>query len=64
MPAYFIHPCNTASAMRHIVGKKAIDPETYLLIWLGVVGQCVGLSMPRELFIGCGRAPAHSPGPG
>ncbi|OJJ87239.1 ATG3/ATG10 family protein [Aspergillus glaucus CBS 516.65] len=49
-PMFFVHPCNTADAMRHIAGGQDVTPETYLVIWLGLVGHCVGLHMPSELF--------------
>lgn len=49
IPAYFVHPCNTAKAMRDIVGDRNVGPEEYLLIWLGLVGNCVNLSIPSQL---------------
>ncbi|KAL1972414.1 hypothetical protein VTN31DRAFT_6828 [Thermomyces dupontii] len=49
IPAYFVHPCNTANAMRDIVGDRNVGPEEYLLIWLGLVGNCVNLSIPSQL---------------
>ncbi|KAL1993024.1 hypothetical protein VTN49DRAFT_3781 [Thermomyces lanuginosus] len=49
IPAYFVHPCNTAKAMRDIVGDRNVGPEEYLLIWLGLVGNCVKLSIPSQL---------------
>ncbi|OJJ36761.1 hypothetical protein ASPWEDRAFT_106862, partial [Aspergillus wentii DTO 134E9] len=49
-PTFFVHPCNTADAMRDIAGQRGITPDTYLLIWLGLVGNCVNLHMPCELF--------------
>lgn len=36
--------------MRDIAGDKNVEPETYLLIWLGLVGSCIDLSLPRQLF--------------
>lgn len=36
--------------MKDIVGDRDIDPEAYLLIWLGLVGNCVNLSVPSRLF--------------
>ncbi|KAL2215662.1 hypothetical protein M432DRAFT_138980 [Thermoascus aurantiacus ATCC 26904] len=46
VPAYFVHPCNTADAMKDIGGGRDITPETYLLMWLGLVGNCVNLHVP------------------
>lgn len=37
--------------MRNIASDQNMTPETYLLIWLGLVGNCVGLSLPPELFV-------------
>ncbi|KAK9559594.1 hypothetical protein V6Z77_005243 [Aspergillus fumigatus] len=50
VPAFFVHPCNTADAMMRIAGWRKITAETYLLIWLGLVGNCVGLRLPCEIF--------------
>ncbi|KAJ5774625.1 hypothetical protein N7457_009521 [Penicillium paradoxum] len=49
-PAFFVHPCNTADAMAHVVDTQNVTPESYLLIWLGLLGHCVNLHVPRELF--------------
>lgn len=37
--------------MRHIAGNREVTPEAYFLIWLGLVGHCVGLHLPAELFV-------------
>ncbi|EFW19045.1 hypothetical protein D8B26_007231 [Coccidioides posadasii str. Silveira] len=50
IPVYFIHPCNTASALQTVQGKETPTAETYLPLWLGLVGNCVGLYIPKELF--------------
>ncbi|KAK5796785.1 hypothetical protein VI817_006069 [Penicillium citrinum] len=50
-PAFFVHPCNTADAMGKIADARTVTPETYLLIWLGLVGQCVSLNVPHELVL-------------
>ncbi|KAJ5894400.1 Atg10p [Penicillium taxi] len=47
-PAFFIHPCNTAEAMAQIAGQN-VTPGLYLLLWLGLVGHCVNLHVPREM---------------
>ncbi|KKK18828.1 hypothetical protein ARAM_005216 [Aspergillus rambellii] len=49
-PAFFVHPCNTADAMRHIADRHSISPEAYLIMWLGLVGNCLRLHLPSELF--------------
>ncbi|KAJ5961067.1 uncharacterized protein N7479_008217 [Penicillium vulpinum] len=49
-PAFFVHPCNTAEAMANIADAQNVTPGSYLLIWLGLVGHCVNLHVPRELF--------------
>lgn len=37
--------------MGRIADARTVTPETYLLIWLGLVGQCVSLHVPRELIL-------------
>ncbi|KAL2808680.1 hypothetical protein BJX63DRAFT_23487 [Aspergillus granulosus] len=49
-PAFFVHPCNTADAMKDIASGCDIGPEAYLIIWLGLVGNCLRLQLPSELF--------------
>lgn len=38
--------------MKAIAGNKNIEPEDYLLTWLGLVGGCINLSLPSRLFVG------------
>jgi len=45
VPAFFIHPCQTKEAMEKF--KCSIDD--YLMLWLGLVGGCVGLWVPHEM---------------
>lgn len=52
LPAYFIHPCNTADAMRDITRGSLVSPQIYLQIWIGLVGGCVGLYLPSQLIVG------------
>ncbi|KAH0533896.1 hypothetical protein FGG08_007486 [Glutinoglossum americanum] len=47
IPAYFVHPCNTADAMRDVCATGEVGVERYLAIWLGLVGGCVGVWVPR-----------------
>ncbi|PYH40535.1 ATG3/ATG10 family protein [Aspergillus saccharolyticus JOP 1030-1] len=49
-PTFVVHPCNTADAMRQIAGHQRVTPETYLILWLGLVGNHLGLQLPMELF--------------
>ncbi|EEH47877.2 uncharacterized protein PADG_03961 [Paracoccidioides brasiliensis Pb18] len=51
LPVYFVHPCNTADAMRDVAENLEVTAETYLLLWLGLVGNCVGLHIPSGLLI-------------
>ncbi|KAF7712725.1 Uncharacterized protein PECH_006767 [Penicillium ucsense] len=57
-PAFFVHPCNTADAMTHVTDERLITGETYLLVWLGLVGQSVNLHVPREIALGNGASPS------
>ncbi|KAJ5385321.1 Autophagy-related protein 3 [Penicillium concentricum] len=50
-PAFFVHPCNTADAMANLADAQSVTPGSYLLIWLGLVGHCVNLHVPREVFV-------------
>lgn len=47
-PAYFVHPCRTAEAMKAVMVGKEIRPGGYLLQWMGIIGQSVGLGAPLE----------------
>lgn len=46
MPAYFVHPCRTADAMKAVIGGQEIDGRQYLLAWIGLIGGGVGLDVP------------------
>ncbi|OOQ86074.1 autophagy-related protein Atg10 [Penicillium brasilianum] len=56
-PAFFVHPCNTADAMAHVADGQSVTTGTYLLIWLGLVGQSVNLHIPREIVVSDGASP-------
>lgn len=50
LAAYFVHPCRTAEVTEHLVkGRVAVTPTDYLLLWMGVIGAAVGLSVPIEV---------------
>jgi ubiquitin-like-conjugating enzyme ATG10 len=51
VPAYFVHPCRTQEALAPLLGDTSHNAETepaveYLLLWFGVIGASVGLSVP------------------
>ncbi|KAK6198339.1 hypothetical protein LQW54_010362 [Pestalotiopsis sp. IQ-011] len=48
VPAFFVHPCLLGDAMAGFDCPK----EDYLMVWLGLVGGCVGLWVPKELALG------------
>ncbi|KAE8147034.1 autophagy-related protein Atg10 [Aspergillus avenaceus] len=50
IPAFFVHPCNTADAMKQIANPQHITPELYLIMWIGIVGSRLSLHLPREIF--------------
>lgn len=52
LPAYFVHPCNTADAMSEIIQGNQISPQVYLQIWIGLVGSGIGLYLPSQLIAG------------
>lgn len=45
MPAFFVHPCRTADAMRAI-GVGDVGVLDYMLIWIGIIGASVSLNVP------------------
>ncbi|KAJ4998686.1 Ubiquitin-like-conjugating enzyme ATG10 [Colletotrichum sp. SAR 10_66] len=45
LPSFFIHPCLLGDAMSGIGCSK----EQYMMLWLGLVGGCVGLWVPKEM---------------
>ena len=47
--AYLVHPCRTVEAMKAVTGNECMSPQKYLLVWIGLVGQSVGLDVPIEL---------------
>ena len=54
LPVYFVHPCRTAEAMKDVLSGKlaegrAVKPEVYLIMWMGLVGGAVGLNVPVAL---------------
>jgi ubiquitin-like-conjugating enzyme ATG10 len=46
-PTFFVHPCRLGEAMANFDSPK----EDYISVWLGLVGQCVGLWVPPEMAI-------------
>lgn len=47
IPTFFVHPCNTADALRDVADPTHTpNTDTYLLLWLGLVGRCVNLQVP------------------
>ncbi|CAL3964267.1 hypothetical protein PZA11_001667 [Diplocarpon coronariae] len=47
VPAFFIHPCQTKEAMETF----DCSVENYLMLWIGLVGGCVGLWVPPEMAV-------------
>ncbi|GAB2298338.1 E2-like conjugating enzyme atg10 [Dionaea muscipula] len=54
-PWYTLHPCGTSEVMRllfqnyELLGKDEVAGDRYLLSWLSVIGQVVGLKVPHKL---------------
>lgn len=44
--------------MAQIADARSVSPGTYLIIWLGLVGHCVSLHVPRELVTSDGTSPS------
>ncbi|KAI0204677.1 hypothetical protein F4808DRAFT_306489 [Astrocystis sublimbata] len=47
VPTFFVHPCMLGDAMNEFNCSK---PD-YLTVWLGLVGGCVGLWVPKEMAV-------------
>ncbi|KAI8629284.1 hypothetical protein F5Y19DRAFT_96026 [Xylariaceae sp. FL1651] len=45
VPTFFIHPCFLGDTMARFDCSK----EDYLMVWLGLVGGCVGLWVPKQM---------------
>ncbi|PQE12743.1 autophagy 3 protein [Rutstroemia sp. NJR-2017a BBW] len=45
VPAFFIHPCQTKEAIENF----NCPINDYMMLWIGLVGACVGLWMPPEM---------------
>ncbi|KAK5990773.1 Ubiquitin-like-conjugating enzyme ATG10 [Cladobotryum mycophilum] len=45
VPAFFVHPCLLGDA----ISSFKCSRQNYLMIWLGLVGGCVGLWVPKEM---------------
>lgn len=45
VPAFFIHPCQTKEAMENF----DCPMTEYMMVWIGLVGGCVGLTVPSEM---------------
>lgn len=51
IPAYFVHPCRTQEVLSPLLDSASSDAKPwsgmqYLLLWFGVIGASVGLSVP------------------
>ena len=51
LPAFFVHPRNTAEALQEVGLHKDTSPEAYLLLWLGLIGTVVNLHVPSKLLL-------------
>ncbi len=45
LQTFFVHPCRSYEAMSGF----HCSLENYLMVWLGLVGGCVGLWVPAEM---------------
>ncbi|KIW03373.1 uncharacterized protein PV09_05581 [Verruconis gallopava] len=59
LPSFFVHPCNTADALRHVGGGRLVSVSEYLFLWMGIIAPAVGLSLPSTAFHGA--HPAEPP---
>jgi hypothetical protein len=61
LPAFFIHPCNTAEALEETCQDRSCSPEVYLLVWFGLIGPSVNLYVPSQLLLGDAEDKAQAP---
>ncbi|KAL2212351.1 hypothetical protein CC79DRAFT_1393579 [Sarocladium strictum] len=45
VPTFFLHPCLVGENMLQFSCSK----KDYLMVWLGLTGNCVGLNVPKEM---------------
>jgi ubiquitin-like-conjugating enzyme ATG10 len=52
-PVFVVHACRTAEVLEACVGgeRKGVKVEDYILLWIGALGGCVGLSVPLGLMM-------------
>lgn len=50
-PVYMIHPCRTQEAMQSYPPELQSSPLRYMLLWFGLFGNHVGLSIPPALVL-------------
>ena len=46
MTAFFVHPCRTHQAMEELGRDRKVRADNYLVLWIGLLGSSVGLSVP------------------
>jgi len=49
LPVLFVHPCRTPDALLEFSTASSLDINSYLPLWLGIVGAPFGLHLPLEL---------------
>ena len=54
IPCFWVHPCRTAEAMGEILEAKEreVSPVEYLMVWIGLVGNAVGLALSKDTVVG------------
>jgi len=57
MPCFFIHPCLIGEQMKDFDCSK----DNYLMVWLGLVGGCVGLWVPPAMVLAPTEEPQRNP---
>ena len=48
---FCVHPCNTAQALKDVIGIRSINLTEYFQIWFGLIASSVGLFLPKEMVI-------------
>ncbi|KAK9768787.1 E2-like conjugating enzyme atg10, variant 2 [Basidiobolus ranarum] len=50
-PFYRLHPCETASVLKEVIGEKELSLTSYIPTYINLIGPSVGLSLSLEYFV-------------
>jgi ubiquitin-like-conjugating enzyme ATG10 len=56
LPSFFIHPCQTPEALENAAEERPVLIQDYLQLWLGIIGNSVGLQAPIPAATSCNES--------